>query len=59
MSKTSKLIGGLVLLSTALFTTPKQTQAQQACNLLCIFGDHCCIIHNRPAYVPDSQPCPT
>ncbi len=32
-------------------------QAQAVCNLLCIQGDHCCIIHNQATCVPNSQAC--
>jgi hypothetical protein len=33
-------------------------QPQAVCNLLCIQGDHCCIIHNQATCVPNSQVCP-
>ena len=29
-----------------------------ACNLLCIQGYHCCIIHKQPTCVPETQACP-
>ncbi len=32
-------------------------QTKTACNLLCIQGDHCCIIHNQPTCVPNTQAC--
>jgi len=37
---------------------PWESQATQVCNLLCIQGDHCCIIHGKATCVPNSQPCP-
>jgi hypothetical protein len=37
---------------------PWESQQSQACNLLCIQGDHCCIIHNKATCVPDTQACP-
>jgi hypothetical protein len=33
-------------------------QTNTACNLLCIQGYHCCIIHKQPTCVPDTQACP-
>jgi hypothetical protein len=35
----------------------QQPQANAVCNLLCIQGDHCCIIHNQATCVPNSQAC--
>jgi hypothetical protein len=36
----------------------EQAQAKAVCNLLCIQGDHCCIIHNKATCVPNTQACP-
>ncbi|HZF12981.1 MAG TPA: hypothetical protein VFE33_29680 [Thermoanaerobaculia bacterium] len=30
----------------------------QVCNLLCIIGDHCCIIHGKATCIPNDQACP-
>ncbi len=35
---------------------PQQTAA--VCNLLCVIGDHCCIINNKATCIPNSIPCP-
>jgi len=32
--------------------------SSQVCNLLCIIGDHCCIIKGHPQCIPDSEACP-
>ena len=32
-------------------------QTQTACNLLCIQGYYCCVIHNQPTCIPNTQAC--
>ena len=32
-------------------------QANTACNLLCIQGYYCCVIHNQATCIPDTQAC--
>jgi hypothetical protein len=49
-------------------TTPPAVQASQplpwelqqnkaVCNLLCIQGYHCCIVHNQATCVPETEAC--
>jgi hypothetical protein len=45
-------------LTIAAFSSVPAAQAQHVCNLLCIVGDHCCIIKNQATCIPNSQPCP-
>jgi hypothetical protein len=44
-------------LSQPLPWEPQQT-TKTVCNLLCIQGYHCCIIHNKATCVPETQACP-
>jgi hypothetical protein len=37
---------------------PWETQQSGVCNLLCVIGDHCCIIHKKATCIPNDQPCP-
>ncbi len=38
--------------------SPATPSASRVCNLLCIQGDHCCIIKKQPTCIPNAQPCP-
>jgi hypothetical protein len=38
--------------------SPATPSASQACNLLCIQGDHCCIIKKQATCIPNAQACP-
>jgi hypothetical protein len=44
---------GLTLVATALGSSLPQPAQAQVCNLLCIQGYHCQIIHGQPTCVPD------
>jgi hypothetical protein len=52
-----KLTGIFALLGAMAAMTPPPLQAAKVCNLLCIQGFHCCIVHGQAACVPESQPC--
>lgn len=57
-NKVLKLTGMLALLGTlAAFLTPSPASAAKVCNLLCIQGFHCCIVHGSPSCIPESEPC--
>jgi hypothetical protein len=45
-------------LTLAAVFSPVTPTATQVCNLLCIVGDHCCIIQQRPTCIPDTVACP-
>ncbi|HEX4959677.1 MAG TPA: hypothetical protein VF173_02475 [Thermoanaerobaculia bacterium] len=45
-------------LTIAAFASVQPARAQAVCNLLCIIGDHCCVIHNQARCIPNSIPCP-
>jgi hypothetical protein len=44
-------------ISQASQPLPWELQAKTACNLLCIQGYHCCVSHNQPTCIPDTQAC--
>jgi hypothetical protein len=44
--------------SQAAQPLPWEQPQAKVCNLLCIQGDHCCIIHNQATCIPNSQACP-
>jgi hypothetical protein len=57
MKKLRPLLLALLLTLTALASVPS-ARAQAFCNLDCIIGDHCCIINNHAACIPNTLPCP-
>ncbi|MFY9823578.1 MAG: hypothetical protein WAM82_19505 [Thermoanaerobaculia bacterium] len=57
MKKLRPLLLVLPLTFAALTSVPP-ARAQAACNLLCVVGDHCCIIDNEARCIPNAIPCP-
>ena len=53
MRKIALRLLGLSLVFTALGGALPQPARAQACNLLCIQGYHCKIVHGQPTCVPD------
>jgi hypothetical protein len=56
MKKLRPLLLALPLTFAALTSVPPAHAA--VCNLLCIIGDHCCIINNQARCIPNAIPCP-
>jgi hypothetical protein len=57
MKRLRPLLLALPLTFAALLSVPS-VRAQGFCNLDCIIGDHCCVVHNQAECIPSSQPCP-
>lgn len=52
-----KLSGLILLLGTIATAVTPRAEAKKVCNLLCVQGLKCCIVHGQPACVPESQVC--
>jgi len=48
----TRIFGALLVIAALAASTPR-AEAQKVCNLLCIQGFHCKIVHGEPTCVPD------
>jgi len=53
MRKVALRLLGLALVVTAMASAAPQPVQAQVCNLLCIQGYHCKLVHGEPTCVPD------